>query len=73
MLSVQPGMNVPKQRRKIEQRLTEAPSEAHARYLRWLLTLFDESLARGLPRPASEFLPMYDEEFDQQPPAKAPI
>lgn len=32
---------------------------------RYLLGLFEASLAEGLPRPASEFLPMYHEEFDQ--------
>lgn len=63
MLSVQPDMNVAKQRRKIEQRIIEAPDADHALYLEWLLEMFDESVAKGLPRPASEYLPMYEEEF----------
>lgn len=64
MLSVQPGMNVAKQRRKIEQRIVEAPGPDAAAYLAHLLGAFDASVAAGLPRPASEFLPMYFEEFD---------
>lgn len=65
MKSVQPGMNVAKQRRKITHLIDTAPGPDHARYLENLLQQFDESIAAGQPRPASEFLPMYDEEFDR--------
>ncbi|AKF14342.1 hypothetical protein SEA_VINCENZO_80 [Mycobacterium phage Vincenzo] len=64
MKSVQPDMNVARQRRKITHRIEHAPSPAHAAYLTDVLARFDASLAVGLPRPASEFLPAYAEEFD---------
>lgn len=64
MKSVQHGMDVAKQRRKITHRIEHAPSEHHAAYLTDVLARFDASLAMGLPRPASEFLPAYEEEFD---------
>lgn len=64
MRSVQPGMNVARQRRKITQRITEAPDVDHAAYLAYLLGQFDADVVLGVPRPASEFLPMYFEEFD---------
>ena len=64
MKSVQLGMDVAHQRRKITCRIDDAPTPAHAQYLHYLLGLFEASLAKGLPRPASEFLPMYREEFD---------
>lgn len=64
MRSVQPGMNVARQRRKLSQRIAEAPSAEHAVYLAWLLGQFDADVVLGVPRPASEFLPMYFEEFD---------
>lgn len=63
MRTVQPGMNVGRQRRKIQQLIVEAPAPDHAAYLEYLLTLFDADVAAGAPRPASEFLPMYHEEF----------
>ena len=64
MKNVQPDMNVAKQRRKFDQRITEAPDDEHRRYLTSLRDEFDASVAAGMPRPASEFLPMYEEEFD---------
>ena len=69
MKTVTPGMDVAKQRRKIIQRIVDAPGNGfdecpHVRYLTWLLSVFDASVAEGQPRPASEFLPMYAEEFD---------
>ena len=64
MRSVQPGMNVARQRRKFLQRINDAPDVDHAVYLSWLLGQFDADVALGVPRPASEFLPMYFEEFD---------
>lgn len=68
MKTVSPGMDVERQRRKIIHRIVEAPDSGHApnahvAYLEYLLGLFDASVAEGQPRPASEFLPMYDEEF----------
>ena len=63
MLSVQLGMDVPKQRRKITHRLEHASTLERAVYLAWLLGHFDACVWLGIPRPASEFLPMYEEEF----------
>jgi len=67
--TVSPGMNVDAQRRKFIQRIVDAPDSGrepnlHVQYLEWLLAEFDASVAAGQPRPASEFLPMYFEEFD---------
>ena len=64
MKTITPGMNVARQRRKFDHRIEHAPSAEHARYLVWLRAEFDASIAAGEPRPASEFLPMYFEEFD---------
>lgn len=63
MRSVQPGMNVARQRRKFTHRIEHAESDDAARYLTYLLALFDAEVHNGLPRPASEFLPIFDEEF----------
>jgi hypothetical protein len=66
MRSVQPGMNVARQRRKITQLLDEktAVGDVDAgSYLAYLLGLFDANVALGVPRPAGEFLVMYAEEF----------
>lgn len=63
MKNIQPGMNVPKQRRKIEHLHDNGP-EHHRFYLAWLLDEFDRAVAEGLPQPASEFLARYYEEFD---------
>lgn len=52
-------MNVAKQRRKIIQAITDAPDT----YLEYLLALFDAAVVAGQPQPASQFLPMYEEEF----------
>ncbi|AYB70618.1 hypothetical protein SEA_SERENDIPITOUS_77 [Mycobacterium phage Serendipitous] len=69
MITVSHGMDVERQRRKIVHRICEAPDNGfdrspHVHYLEHLLAMFDASVAAGRPRPASEFLPMYDEEFD---------
>ncbi len=69
MKTVLHDMDVAKQRRKIIHRIVEAPDSglepnAHVAYLEHLLAEFDASVAEGQPRPASEFLPMYEEEFD---------
>jgi hypothetical protein len=63
MKSVQIGMNVAKQRRKIIHAITDAPDAEHAAYLEHLLALFDAAVAAEQPQPASQFLPMYEEEF----------
>lgn len=63
MKNVQPGMNVEKQRRKLFQLLVEAPPHGEAAYIVCLLEQFDKAVAEGQPRPASEFIPMYHEEF----------
>ncbi len=65
MRTVDEGMNVARQRRKLTHRIEHAPDEDHARYLSYLLGLFDEAVAAGNPQPASQFLPMYAEEFDE--------
>lgn len=56
-------MNVAKQRRKIIQAITDAPDTEHLTYLEYLLALFDAAVVAGQPQPASQFLPMYEEEF----------
>lgn len=53
-----------RQRRKLRHRIEHAPDEDHARYLNYLLGLFDDAVAAGNPQPASQFLPMYAEEFE---------
>lgn len=55
-------MNVAKQRRKLVQLCAEAPP-SHQSYIEYLIGLFDADCEAGLPRPASEFIPMYHEEF----------
>ncbi len=65
MLSVQPGMDVARQRRKFIGRILAEDDDQAVAYLVGLLAMFDASVAAGLPRPASEFLPMFDEEFDR--------
>ncbi|AHK12026.1 hypothetical protein Hosp_072 [Mycobacterium phage Hosp] len=70
MKTVSHGMDVAKQRRKFIQRIVDAPDvgglgpNPHVQYLEYLLSLFDASVAAGQPRPASEWLPWYEEEFD---------
>ncbi|ACF05078.1 hypothetical protein Nigel_75 [Mycobacterium phage Nigel] len=69
MKTVSHGMDVDRQRRKFIARIVDAPDNGlepspHVRYLEHLLAMFDASVAAGQPRPASEFLPMYEEEFD---------
>ncbi|QJD51954.1 hypothetical protein PBI_VA6_71 [Mycobacterium phage VA6] len=62
MRNVQMEMNVAKQRRKLTQLCAEAPP-SHQGYIEHLIRLFDKDCEDGLPRPASEFIPMYHEEF----------
>jgi hypothetical protein len=65
--NIQRGMNVRRQRRKIIQLIEAAPDDEHAVYLSHLLTMFDDAVGAGLPRPAGDFIPMYHEEFDIHP------
>lgn len=64
MKNIQPGMNVPAQRRKIVHLLVNAPDESHRCYLDQVLAAFDAAVAKGQPQPAKEFLGAYLEEFD---------
>ncbi|AOZ61414.1 hypothetical protein SEA_DRHAYES_83 [Mycobacterium phage DrHayes] len=65
MLSVSPGMDVARQRRKFVGRILAEDDDHAVAYLVYLLRLFDAAVAAGTPRPASEFLPMFQEEFDR--------
>ncbi|ASZ75501.1 hypothetical protein KIW74_gp27 [Mycobacterium phage Kimona] len=62
MRNIQTGMNIAKQRRKLTQLAAEAPP-SHRGYIEYLIGLFDREVAAGRPTPASEFIPMYHEEF----------
>ena len=63
MRNVQTDMNVAKQRRKLLALVTPDSPFAQRSYVTHLVTLFDASVAAGLPQPASEFIPQYHEEF----------
>lgn len=56
-------MNVAKQRRKLEQLAREVPPD-HQEYIDYLLLCFDAEVDAGTPRPASEYIPLYREEFN---------
>lgn len=62
MRNVQPDMNIAKQRRKLTQLAATAP-DSHLGYIDHLIRLFDREVAAGTPQPASQFIPMYHEEF----------
>jgi hypothetical protein len=64
MKNVQPGMNVPRQRRKLLALVTPDSAFAERAYVTHLVTLFDAAVAAGTPQPASSFIPMFQEEFD---------
>ncbi|AHZ95638.1 hypothetical protein SEA_THYATIRA_77 [Mycobacterium phage Thyatira] len=68
MLSVEPGMDVARQRRKIVGRIQTEDDDHAAAYLIHLLAQFDKSVTAGKPRPAREFLYMFAEEFDRSEP-----
>ncbi|QFG11502.1 hypothetical protein I5G87_gp78 [Mycobacterium phage Ekdilam] len=68
MLSVEPGMDVARQRRKFIGRILDEPDDYAVAYLVYLLGLFDAAVAAGTPRPAREFLYMFAEEFDRPDP-----
>jgi hypothetical protein len=57
-------MNVARQRRKLTVLADQCPQD-HRSYVEYLIGLFDAAVAQGLPRPASEFIPMYEEEFHE--------
>lgn len=69
MKNVQPDMNVAKQRRKVfalHDRAEGCPTDdalIRIRYVNYLLHLFDGAVLDGQPQPASQFIPMYEEEF----------
>ncbi|QAX95624.1 hypothetical protein I5H03_gp022 [Mycobacterium phage Nibb] len=68
MLSVEPGMDVARQRRKFVGRILTEDDDHAVAYLVALLAMFDRSIAAGIPRPAREFLFMFAEEFDRPDP-----
>ncbi|AJD82488.1 hypothetical protein SHEEN_70 [Mycobacterium phage Sheen] len=55
-------MNIARQRRKLTQLAAEAPP-SHRGYIDHLIRLFDREVAAGTPTPASQYIPMYEEEF----------
>jgi len=64
MKNVQPAMNVGKQRRKLIALLPTADTNQKREYVFHLIGLFDAAVEDGQPQPASQFIPMYEEEFD---------
>lgn len=66
MRNIQPGMNIARQRRKLTQLSAEAPP-GHQGYIDHLVALFDREVAAGRPTPASQYIPMYWEEFSINP------
>jgi hypothetical protein len=62
--NIQPDMNVEKQIRKFDAAIEAAPSPEHAGYLTGLLAMFLVGVSEGQPQPFSQFIPMYEEEFD---------
>jgi hypothetical protein len=63
MKTIEPGMNIARQRRKITSRIASATPQEQA-YLEYLVGLFDAGVAADEPQPARMFLPMFHEEFD---------
>jgi hypothetical protein len=63
MKNTQQDMNVARQRRKLTSLIDHVSDPGEVRYLTWLVELFDDAVAHGLPQPATEFIPMYHEEF----------
>lgn len=61
--SVQDTMSLPKQVRKFDTRIADAPTLDAACYLAYLKGQMLATVAMGRPTPASQFLPMYEEEF----------
>lgn len=59
--TVQPGMNLNRQLRKLE---AQATTPARAIYVAYVKGLLLASAAMGIPQPASHFIPMIFEEFD---------
>ena len=65
MRNVQHGMDVARQRRKILALVTPESPFAQRAYVTHLVTLFDAAVAADQPTPASQFIPMFHEEFEQ--------
>jgi len=64
MITVQTGMHVAKQARKFDTRITHAHSTDAAAYLAYLKDRMLASVALGVPQPASNWLPRFEEEFE---------
>lgn len=58
--TVQPGMKVARQLRKLDAHATTPDKAVYVAYLKGLLLA---SVALGVPQPASQFIPMIQEEF----------
>lgn len=65
MRTVTPGMSVPRQARKFDLLAAGKPLD-HQVFLAFLKGQMLASVAMGAPRPASEFIPQYQEEFSVQ-------
>jgi hypothetical protein len=61
MKTVTPDMNVPRQLRKLDALVTDPSHVAYVGHLKQMLL---DSVAAGQPQPASQFIPMFLEEFD---------
>jgi hypothetical protein len=64
MIGVQPTMSVARQVRKFESRIAVADTIEKRCYLAYLKGRMLATVALGVPQPASNFLMMYDEEFE---------
>jgi hypothetical protein len=64
MIGIQPTMNIAKQARKFESRMAIAESIEEKCYLAYLRGRMLATVATGAPQPASNFIPMWEEEFD---------
>ncbi len=62
MKSIQPGMKVERQLRKLD---ALATTEQRAVYVAYCKGLLLASVAMGTPQPASQFIPMIEEEFGE--------
>lgn len=65
MIGIQPGMDIRRQIRKFDTRIADAPTDHAATYLAYLKGRMLATIALGAPQPASNFLPMYEEEFNE--------
>jgi len=60
MKTVAFDMDVPRQLRKLDALATDPARQAYVVYLKLLLL---KSVADGVPQPASQFIPLFEEEF----------